>query len=299
MSIRKFLGLLYFASLTNIQLSSCLTLCSQQQQQHQLIGFGTSRKYKYEYRRSGFEAVIYNNDVGSSLSPTFITLSLRSQLLSKKTGDEGDNDEMNNDNTDNTNKKSIAASSLAPDVSLLMDSGLWISDFLAVILASQLIGLLDVVNNPEFTQNGGWLQPIPAVPSTLDDLVQRISSFAIMWAISSASVILFVKTTTTTTTTTTSTISDSSTNEKQNNSDRNDTAIILKRNIQTLVLFGILQIVLSGIIFGFHANDPDTNYGFMVDGKPVIEWLDILRNCYYVGLATSALRYLYGRCFLL
>ena len=296
MSIRKFLGLLCFASLTNIQLSSCLTLCSQQQQQ--LIGFGTSRKLKYESRRSGFEAVIYNNDVGSSLSPTFITLSLRSQLLSKKTNDEGDNDEMNNDNTNNTNKKSIAASSLPPDLSLLMDPGLWISDFLAVILASQLIGLLDVVNNPTFIQNGGWFQPVLVAPTTLDDLVQRISSSAIIWAISSASVILFVKTTTSTSTSTTSTISDLSANEKQNNSDRNDVSIILKRNIQTLVLFGILQIVLSGIIFGFHANDPDTNYGFMVDGEPVIEWLDILRNCYYVGWATSALRYLYGRYFL-
>ncbi|KAL3939964.1 MAG: hypothetical protein SGARI_001171, partial [Bacillariaceae sp.] len=46
-------------------------------------------------------------------------------------------------------------------------------DAFAILLACQLTGLLDVVNDPQFTQAGGWLQPIPAVPPTLGILVQR------------------------------------------------------------------------------------------------------------------------------
>jgi hypothetical protein len=177
-----------------------------------------------------------------------------------------------------------------------MDPGLWTSDFLAILLASQLIGLLDVVNSAEFIQNGGWFQPIPAVPSTLDDLVRRISSFAVLWAIASASVISFAKKTTTTTNPSSKNVASTTVVQQQTNrSDGSDTSEILKRNIQTLVVFGVLQIVGNGIILGMD----NSNDGLVADGNAALSWLNVLRNCYYVGLSTSGLRFLYGRYFLL
>lgn len=61
------------------------------------------------------------------------------------------------------------------------DYGLIVGDIFAVIIASQLMGLLDVLNDPEFSRQGGWLQPIPAVPSTLGTLVERISTLSLLW----------------------------------------------------------------------------------------------------------------------
>lgn len=185
----------------------------------------------------------------------------RTQLRSKNLNDDSDDD-----------KKPTATTTMSPEVSLLLDPGLWASDFLALILASQLIGLLNVLNSPEFIYNGGWLQPIPAVPSTLDDLVQRISVFGVTWAMASASVIFFAKT---------KALSKSS-------SEESDTSIILKKNVQTLAVFGVLLLVGNGIVFGLG--------NAIIDGSP---WLEVLRNCYYVGLSTSGLRFLYGRYFLL
>ena len=153
---------------------------------------------------------------------------------------------------------------------------------MALILASQLIGLLNILNSPEFVVNGGWFQPIPAVPSTLGELVQRISTFGIAWTIASASMVFFAKTAT-------------SADTPQNILEDSETTMILKRNAPTLVVFGLLLFLGNGIAFGFQGADGLTN----ADGNQVIPWLDALRNCYYVGLSTSGLRFLYGRYFLL
>lgn len=54
-------------------------------------------------------------------------------------------------------------------------------DLLAVIIACQLMGLLDAVNDSEFSRNGGWLQPIPAIPSTLGSFIQRVGLLSCIW----------------------------------------------------------------------------------------------------------------------
>jgi hypothetical protein len=228
---------------------------------------------------------------------------------------EGDNNNNNNNNNNNDNPTTtiLSSSSLlsSSDVSLLIDPGLWISDFMALILASQLIGLLGVTNDPEFIQNGGWFQPIPAIPSTLDDLVQRISTFAILWGIAFSSTIFLVSVNTKQPSTSTTAAAAVKLNnlypneEKQNkksgyrDSDRNNTTILLQRNIQTLILFGIFRIISDIVLSGLH-NDHNNNDSItiMSSGQTPIEWLDILRDCYYIGLFTSALRYLYSRLFL-
>ena len=205
----------------------------------------------------------------------------QTRLFSRKVNDDGDGGKRNRNKTKDNADTPMATTPLSPDVALLMDPGLWTSDFLALILASQLIGLLNVINSPEFIANGGWFQPIPAVPSTLDDLVQRISSFAITWAIASTSVVSLTKTT-------------ANDAVQQNSSDEGDTSIILQKNIESLAVFGILQIIGNGIVSGLEGANDLAN----IDGNPVMPWWDIVRNCYYVGLSTSGLRYLYDQYFL-
>ena len=264
MSFRQLLiSLLFLAAWTKPQSTTCLSF--KHQRRLQLTGFAHPR-------------ILYGCNTRSSKSST---VNMNTRIHDLRSHYHLRSKKIDSDDYDNNDNR------------ILMDPGLWISDFFALIIASQLIGLLDVVNNPEFIENGGWFQPIPAVPSTLDDLIQRISSFGILWALSSASVILLAKTTATIIRDATTTLMKQ--NTSTNSSDRNQISkSILDRNIQTLVLFGVFQILLNGIMYGFDnaaaAADNLTN-------QNGVAWLDVLRNCYYVGLFTSGSRYIYGRYF--
>ena len=56
------------------------------------------------------------------------------------------------------------------------------ADLLSLALASQLLGLLDVLDNPQFWQNGGWFQPVTIEStSTLPQLVQRFSTMSSLY----------------------------------------------------------------------------------------------------------------------
>jgi len=66
---------------------------------------------------------------------------------------------------------------------LIQDPRLLAGDVVSIALASQLLGLVDVLNDPTFWQQGGWLQPISTTESTLPILVQRDSILSICWLI--------------------------------------------------------------------------------------------------------------------
>lgn len=57
------------------------------------------------------------------------------------------------------------------------------TDVGSILLAMQLMALVDVINDPVFWQNGGWNQPIPAVPKTFNTLMQRDSIVTITWTL--------------------------------------------------------------------------------------------------------------------
>ncbi|MGK3739892.1 MAG: hypothetical protein ACI8RD_003861 [Bacillariaceae sp.] len=349
-TILQFLALLlYLASSSKIQLSNCLTLLrSQHQHPRQQQQPSSTTLQSLRLRRF---IVVTNNYGGGRITRNSRASSLtghhnnnedistgredfndeddeinnsrnhhdddkdNNNIDDKKEGDDDNN--IDNNNNENPTTTILSSSSLLPssDVSLLIDPGLWITDFMALILASQLIGLLGVINNPEFIQNGGWFQPIPAIPSTLDDLVQRISTFAILWGIAFSSTIFLVSVNTKQPSTSTTAAAEAEaavkiknlypSEEKRNttsgyrNSDRNNTTILLQRNIQTLILFGIFRIISGIILSGLHNDhNNDDVITIISSGQTSIEWLDILRDCYYIGLFTSALRYLYCRIFL-
>jgi hypothetical protein len=54
------------------------------------------------------------------------------------------------------------------------------ADLVGVAIACQLLGLVDVLSDRSFWAQGGWLQPIPAIPTSLSVLVQRISENALV-----------------------------------------------------------------------------------------------------------------------
>lgn len=60
------------------------------------------------------------------------------------------------------------------------DESLLIADIFAIVLACQLLGLQDVLDNPTFWTNGGWLQPI-SFPHSLPTLVSRICINSVEW----------------------------------------------------------------------------------------------------------------------
>jgi hypothetical protein len=62
----------------------------------------------------------------------------------------------------------------------IAEPGLLVTDIVSISIASQLLGLLDVLNDPTFWDNGGWLQGIK-MPATLPTLIQRDSILSICW----------------------------------------------------------------------------------------------------------------------
>lgn len=92
--------------------------------------------------------------------------------------------EKRNDGEDEKNIDSISSSFFVEDTSLLL------FDLFSILLSSELIGLIDVLNDPNFFQSGGFSQSIfasfgPDAPSTLGILVQRVSILSISWVLSS------------------------------------------------------------------------------------------------------------------
>lgn len=57
-------------------------------------------------------------------------------------------------------------------------------DVLSIFISAQLLGLSDVLIDPSFWSNGGFFQPIPAVPSTLPTLVGRVCILSLSWILS-------------------------------------------------------------------------------------------------------------------
>lgn len=158
-------------------------------------------------------------------------------------------------------------------------TSLLLVDGFAIVLASQLMGLLDIVNDPEFINAGGWFQPIPAVPSTLGRLVQRIASLGTLW-------ILAV------------TVQDTNFGRSREDSTssraREDESMVPVMDWQALVIFFVLR--LFGGFLLFSLGDNIIVSSFIAATKD--EWIvTSLWDCYLVGLISLSLRYLYRQYF--
>jgi hypothetical protein len=77
-------------------------------------------------------------------------------------------------------KKESSVDEMMVDVPIVM------SDLLAIAVAMQLLGLTNVLNDPTFWNQGGWLQPITStgISNTLPVVVQRFCLVALSWLFS-------------------------------------------------------------------------------------------------------------------
>jgi hypothetical protein len=131
--------------------------------------------------------------------------------------------------------------------------------------------LLDIVNSPEFVQAGGWFQPIPAVPTTFGLLMQRISTLGAMW-LSSVTVV------------------ETLWNPKAQQGG-SPTAWIQPSDWMTFAVFCSLRLLMGCVldfVSAYNVASTSVNNDLI---------LITLRDCYFVGLFTFTLRYLYRQYF--
>ena len=141
-------------------------------------------------------------------------------------------------------------------------------DIITVAIACQLLGLLDVVNDPAFWKNGGWLQPIPAAPSTLPILVQRFSINGILYV----GTALFLG----------SLVNDAVAAPKT----------VLWAALRTSSVFSLVRLIVGVTLAATISSEGDFSATQQLD---VV--LELLRECYFVALATTAGRYVIYRLF--
>lgn len=127
------------------------------------------------------------------------------------------------------------------------------SDFFAILIASELMGLLDDVNDPAFQ---GWLAPISGIPETLTELIARVSFLSVIW-FGSSIVVQKVKWT------------------KERRSG------VIPGALQAGVAFSLGRVLLE---VALHGGDPNLAL--------------VLRDCYFLTLAVTGFRFLYGQYFL-
>ncbi|KAL3945562.1 MAG: hypothetical protein SGBAC_000386 [Bacillariaceae sp.] len=128
------------------------------------------------------------------------------------------------------------------------------------------MGLLDVLNDPEFVRQGGWLQPIAAVPSTLGTLVEHISTLCVVWLIAAFS-------------------------EEESYTftaiENEKSSILIALTIALNFVF--LRCILAGVLAGFGGGGFDdsivrnTQLGL------------VLRDCYFVLLGLPTSRFIYTK----
>jgi hypothetical protein len=181
----------------------------------------------------------------------------------------------NDDDYKNGSNATIENHPTPPFVSFQVEEqGIMACDTFAILIACQLMGLVDVLNDPDFTRSGGWLQPIPLVPSTLGILVERIALFAFIWF-----PVSFIRL---------SPVEKYSSREKTNLQlttvgETTDGPSFFLPVIFTVVLFSVVRIAMAVAVYTMTSSNIDV--------------FDTLRDCYFVGLATSSFRFLYHQYF--
>ena len=145
---------------------------------------------------------------------------------------------------------------ISSDGAIIEDPILLSVDVLAILLSCQLMGFMDAMSAPNFWTSGGFLQPIPMIPSSLGLLVQRVSMMSISWI--SAGVL---------------------SRGFRRGAYASDRALVVSTGLLclTYVLFRVgLAAVLSG------------------QDDSVVDAIDLARQCYYPLVINAAFRYIYA-----
>jgi len=95
--------------------------------------------------------------------------------------------EDNNQSDDDRNELQVNDDESKIDVFYIQEPKLLVGDLISILLTCQLLGLVDILNDPIFWANGGFMQSIDLSPtgvSSLGTLVRRDSVISISWVLS-------------------------------------------------------------------------------------------------------------------
>ena len=195
-----------------------------------------------------------------------------------------DPNENDNNNKRSKNKshpiKNKSASLFQLDLDV--DPFLLVPDLLGVAVACELLGLLDAIQEPSFLENGGLLQSIGGIPTTLPLLVSRFSTNSVFWIISCFGI---------------STINNSmiSNDGKNNTKDTSDVMAsgqsAVAYALRIGAVFCILRILLTLAVVATAVATASATGWDSSNTATVDALLAILRECYVVVLVTATTRY--------
>jgi hypothetical protein len=131
-------------------------------------------------------------------------------------------------------------------------------DLVMVAIACELLGLLDVLMDPSFWQNGGLNQRIPLIPLTLGTLLQRFCGLSFAWLLAGSSWRGF-----------------------QQESIATDDALIWT-TASMCVTFAILRVGLEYLVA-------------MIGTDPAVDFIDLARQIYFSLLTLCAGRLVYSK----
>jgi hypothetical protein len=184
----------------------------------------------------------------------------RGHLIYAKPDDSSESPNNNNDNNGSINYTILAA------------------DLVGIVIACQLLGLVDVLTDRSFWVQGGWFQPIPVIPASFSVLVGRISENAL--AVTACSLVV----------------------GGYRSSAVASTERLQYIGLRTTILYALLRLLL-GVGLGYMLGAPDvTTNGYndvaamvALDDAPAW-WVGTvvsegLREIYCVSLASLAARY--------
>jgi len=186
--------------------------------------------------------------------PAILRNKSRTILLERRSEKEADGDDPQ--------RSSSTSKTTSDDVRDSVDFRILFADLIAITVACELMGLLDVLGDPTFWKNGGWFQAIPAAPSTLPVLVQRLSINSVLFVTASLGLSGY-----------------------DNNNNQTSTKSVLTTALQTSGVFAVVRIAVGVALGATVLSENSTSFSWDV---LVVE---VLRECYVVALATTAGRY--------
>ena len=178
-----------------------------------------------------------------------------------------------------------------------------VADLCALLLATELQGLLDVINAADFVAKGGWFQPVPNLAhemSTLPILVQRFSIDSVLWLLSSYLSAIILQQLLLRSSSSSSSLSSTARHnptKKLTVSDATQSSRQMEGTIpqdEMWIAFGIfalLRLVVE-LIVGLHEINLVTTTTTTATAAAAA---NALREIYNVGLAIFAIRFLKGK----
>ena len=249
----------------------------QQQQERHGAWHQTSSSLWSSTSRQSVEPTALPQSKSNTTTPTNTT-----NGTSTREGHSGPNPNIHRPSTldrgNTTNTTVLSTSTHVPMPFISMSR--WVADGLALVIATELQGLIQVVTDPTFVAQGGWMQPIlssSTSSSTLPLWVQRCSLDCLVWALSLQGTVYGM-----------SFLATSSRMQSRTEDNRLDSLVDTKTThgsdsfqctITTVIVFGIVRlgvaVLLAGTDASLLAND-SSHPSVLLQG---------LVDTYYVALA--------------